>query len=214
MPAGIIRLLQPERPEEILASILDLRQKHAERRCEHIAELNTRATEADLHPKRLHDAIEAGVAELHDPALKEPIVSIRTIRGQAQADAARAVIMLETSGQHAITPQMVQKFARTARDRIRIDGGGYRRDHLRALAQRMEAADREVHIVGSNNGLLRTLTAAGGVEAVWLRSQFGSKLAERVGFEPTVPRRYNGFRDRPDRPLRHLSSIGPRRRAL
>ncbi len=30
-------------------------------------------------------------------------------------------------------------------------------------------------------------------------------LAERVGFEPTVRMTYNGFRDRPDRPLWHLS---------
>ena len=33
-------------------------------------------------------------------------------------------------------------------------------------------------------------------------------LAERVGFEPTVARKgHNGFRDRPDRPLRHLSAV-------
>ncbi len=30
-------------------------------------------------------------------------------------------------------------------------------------------------------------------------------FAEREGFEPTVRKAYNGFRDRPDRPLRHLS---------
>ncbi len=33
----------------------------------------------------------------------------------------------------------------------------------------------------------------------------GRSLAERVGFEPTVPKGYSGFRDRPVRPLRHLS---------
>src|ERR1700687_5711465 len=33
-----------------------------------------------------------------------------------------------------------------------------------------------------------------------------ARLAEREGFEPSVPRKEdNGFRDRPDRPLRHLS---------
>ena len=32
-------------------------------------------------------------------------------------------------------------------------------------------------------------------------------LAERVGFEPTVPRGYTGFRDRPVRPLQHLSDL-------
>ena len=31
------------------------------------------------------------------------------------------------------------------------------------------------------------------------------RLAERQGFEPWKPKGFNGFRDRPDRPLRHLS---------
>jgi hypothetical protein len=39
------RLLQPERLEEILASVLDRRQERAERRREHVAELNQWAAE-------------------------------------------------------------------------------------------------------------------------------------------------------------------------
>jgi hypothetical protein len=31
-------------------------------------------------------------------------------------------------------------------------------------------------------------------------------MAERQGFEPWVPIGYNGFRDRPNRPLWHLSA--------
>ncbi len=158
------RLLQPERLEEVLAAVLDRRQERSERRREHIAELNKRATETDLRLKRLYDAIEAGVADLDDPALKERVASLKAIRDQAQADAARAAAMLESSGQQAITPQMVQRFARTARERISIDGGGYRRDHLRALAQRVEVADKEVRIMGSKSDLLQTLTAAAGVK--------------------------------------------------
>ena len=53
----------------------------------------------------------------------------------------------------------------TARERIRIEGGGYRRDHLRALAQRVEVADKEVRIMGSKGDLLRTLTAVSGVRS-------------------------------------------------
>ena len=63
---------------------------------------------------------------------------------------------------------MVQDFAKTARERIRIDGGGYRRDHLRALAQRVEVADGEVRIMGSKGDLLRTLAAAAGVKSATL----------------------------------------------
>ena len=57
---------------------------------------------------------------------------------------------------------MVRTFAATARERIRIAGGGYRRDHLRALAQRVKVADREVRIIGSKSNLLHTLTSASG----------------------------------------------------
>ncbi len=97
------RLLQPERLEEILASVLDRRQERAERRREHIAELNKRAAETNLRLKRLYGAIEAGVADLGDQAPKERVASLKVIRDQAQADAARAAAMLESSGQQAIT---------------------------------------------------------------------------------------------------------------
>ena len=58
---------------------------------------------------------------------------------------------------------MLRKFASTARQRIRIDG--YRRDHLRALAQRVEVADHEVRIMGSKSDLLGTLAAISGVKS-------------------------------------------------
>jgi site-specific DNA recombinase len=73
--------------------------------------------------------------------------------------------MAESAGQQTITPAMVQKFASTARERVRIDGGGYRREHLRALAPRVEVADKEVRIMGSKGNLLQTLAAASGVKS-------------------------------------------------
>jgi hypothetical protein len=47
-----------------------------------------------------------------------------------------------------------------ARRRMRTESGGYRRDHLRALAQRIEVDAKEVRIMGSKSELLRTLVAA------------------------------------------------------
>ena len=159
------RLLDPARLEEVLAAVLDRRQERTERRRDHIAELNKRATETDLRLKRLYDAIESGVADLDDPDLKGRIASLKAIRDQSRVDADRASAMLESAGQKAITAPMLRKFATTARQRIRLDGGGYRRDHLRALAQRVEVADGEVRIMGSKSDLLRTLAAASGAGA-------------------------------------------------
>jgi site-specific DNA recombinase len=160
------RLLQPERLETILAAVLDRRQEQGERRREHIVELNKRAVESELRLKRLYDAIEAGVANITDPALKDRIDSLKAIRDQAKADATRAEAMLDSSGAKAITPQMVNAFADSARQRMRLDDGSYRRDHLRALAQRVEVAEGEVRIMGSKSRLLQTLTANGGVNVV------------------------------------------------
>jgi site-specific DNA recombinase len=153
------RLLNPERLEEILSTVLDRRQERSERKQAHIAELNKRATETDLRLKRLYDAIESGVADIDDPELKDRISALKTTRDQARVDANRAVAMLETVSQNSITPQMLRKFASIARDRMRVEGGGYRRDHLRALAQRVEVDTGEVRIIGSKTTLLRTLAA-------------------------------------------------------
>jgi site-specific DNA recombinase len=60
----------------------------------------------------------------------------------------------------AITIQSTKKFARTARKRMRIDGVGYRRDYLRALAQRVVVDAKELRIMGSKSEPLRTLVAA------------------------------------------------------
>ena len=200
------RLLQPERLETILTTVLDRRQERSERQREHTAELNRRAAESEARLKRLYDAIEAGIADLDDPALKDRIDGLKAIRDQAKADAERAQAMLQNSGSQAVTPHMLSKFARTARQRIRLEGGGYRREHLRALAQRVEVADGEVRIMGSKGDLLRTLAAASGVKSATpgVRS---SVLSWRRGRDsnPRYGCPYAAFRVRCFQPLSHLS---------
>ena len=98
----------------------------------------------------------------------------------------RARAALESAAQQLVTTTVLRKFAATARKRMRIEGGGYRRDHLRALAQRVEVADREVRIMGSKSDLLRTLAAISGVN--WLLATFAVLfwMAEPEGFEPSI----------------------------
>lgn len=154
------RLLQPKRLETILSSLLDRRQERAERRREHLAELNRRITETDQRLNRLYDAIESGVAALDDVGLKDRIANLKAIRDQATADAERIRMTLDGSGDRAVTPEMIDALSETARRSLRIEGGGYRRDHLRAFAQRVEVGDDEVRIMGRKSDLLQTLVAA------------------------------------------------------
>jgi site-specific DNA recombinase len=135
----------------------------AERRSAHIAALRKRAAETDAKLKRLYEAIENGVADLADPMLKDRIAELKAIRDQARADAERAEGALERLGP-SITPQVLKSFARQARRRMRTESGGYRRDHLRALAQCVEVDEKEVRIKGSKSVLLRTLVAISSVK--------------------------------------------------
>jgi site-specific DNA recombinase len=152
------RLLQPKRLEQILSRVLDRREERARSRTTHIAELRKRASEAEAKLKRLYDAIENGIADVSDPMLKERVTELKSVRDQARADAERAEGALDRAGP-SITPQALKTFARQARKRMRTESGGYRRDHLRALAQRVEVDAKEVRIMGSKSVLLRTLVA-------------------------------------------------------
>ena len=200
------RLLDPDRLEDVLAEVLDRRQERSDRRREHIAELNRRSAETELRLKRLYDAIESGVADLDDPALKDRIVALKATRDQARADAERASTLLLNSAQQAITPATLRKFASTARRRIRTEGRGYRRDHLRALAQRVEVDRGEVRIMGSKSNLLRVLAANGVATAADGVPIVVPKWRRGWDSNPRYPSRHAAFRVRYIRPLCHLSA--------
>src|SRR3546814_16288272 len=55
---------------------------------------------------------------------------------------------------------MLAKFASDARKRMRNETGGYRRDHPRALVQRVEVATDEARVRGPKSNLLQALVAA------------------------------------------------------
>lgn len=113
----------------------------------------------------MYDAIETGVADLNDEALKDRVAGLAAIRDQAKADSERAQAAFASATNRSITPETVETFAAAARQRIRLPDGRYRRDHLRALAQRIEVDDKEVRIMGSRAELLRTLVASSSVES-------------------------------------------------
>ena len=78
---------------------------------------------------------------------------------------------------------------RQARRRMRTENGGYRRDHLRALAQRVEVDAKEVRIMGSKSELLRTLVAASSAKTAGFGvPSFVPKWRARRDFELLTPR--------------------------
>ena len=159
------RLLDPQRLTVMMDQLLERRQEWNDRRRGHIAELRERVAEAEAKLKRLYEAIENGVINAADPSLKDRIAELSAIRDQAHAGAERAAAALERVGP-AITAESLRRFALSARRKLRNEDGTYRRDHLRAVAQRVEVVSpSEIRILGTKTELLRTLVAAAGVES-------------------------------------------------
>ena len=157
------RLLDPRRLTTLLAEVLDRRDDYIGRRRQHLAELRKRATEAEAKRNRIYEAIENGVADIGDPALKTRLTELAAVRDQAQAEAERAASAIERAGPQ-LTQDKVIAFAEAARARLRTSDGGYRRDHLRAVAQRIEVSKTEARILGSRTELLRTIAAGASVQ--------------------------------------------------
>ena len=130
----------------------------------HVADLERRATEAEAKLKQLYEAIENGVIDMRDPSLKDRIAELTATRDQAKGDVDRAVAHIEKIGP-AITSESLRAFATAAYKKLRNGDGSFARDHVRAIAQRVEVVSKtEFRIRGLRSELLRTLTAATGVE--------------------------------------------------
>ena len=159
------RLLDPQRITRLLHEILQKRTEWIQRRQGHIGDLRKRATEAEMKLNRLYDAIENGVIDASDPSLKNRVAELSAVRDQARADAARAVATLERSGP-VLTEEGLKRFALAARRKLRNEDGTYRRDHLRALVQRVEVVNKsEARITGTKSELFQVLVAAKSVES-------------------------------------------------
>jgi len=158
------RLLEPRRLAEMMTNIIDRRSVWVEQRHKHVADLRKRATEAEARLHRLYEAIEAGLASPSDPQLKVRIGDLVSQRDTAIEDADRAERAIERLGP-LLTPDLLTKFAKATRKMLRAEDGAYRRDLLRAVAQRVEIrSPTSLVISGCRVELFRTLAATGGVK--------------------------------------------------
>ncbi|PXA90928.1 hypothetical protein DMC25_04190 [Caulobacter sp. D4A] len=162
------RLLNPERLAAMMDNIIDRRSEWIERRHRHVADLRKRATEADQRLQRLYVSIEQGAIDPTDQSLKQRMIALKKLRDKAEGDAQRAAAAIDKI-MPALTPELLRKFAQATRDMFRDNNGAYRRDLIRAVAQKVELlSPDEARICGSRVELLRTLSSNNGVESAAL----------------------------------------------
>ncbi|UVC12881.1 recombinase family protein [Mesorhizobium onobrychidis] len=172
------RLLEPRRLEELLSGLLKRRDEHAERQKGRIVELKKQAADAEAKLTRLYEAIENGLAELHDSNLKGRITELKRIRDAARLDAERAEGRKDAR-ETKVTPEVLRRFGIEARKKIRTPEGSFRRHHLQTLVQRIEVGSNEIRITGSK---LRLSTALANAPPVRLGPHRGSERYRRLEY--------------------------------
>ena len=162
------RLLNPERLATMMDNIIDRRAEWIERRHRHVSDLRKVATEADQRLQRLYYSIEQGIIDPADTSLKQRVTTLKAQRDKAEGDALRAAKAIEGITP-AITPELLRRFSEATREMFRAADGAYRRDLIRAVAQKVELiSPHEARICGSRVELLRTLASNNGVESAAL----------------------------------------------
>ncbi len=147
-------LLTSERLRGALAGLVDRREAGKEQRQEKIADLRRQAAEADAKLARLYNAIEEGLVDLADAGLKGRVAELRMARDRARAAASHAAEAEAAVTSANLSDAALEKFARTARRKLRIVDGRYRADYLRAMVQRVELGRRHIRLIGRRTTLL------------------------------------------------------------
>jgi DNA invertase Pin-like site-specific DNA recombinase len=162
------RLLNPARLATMMDNILDRRSDWIERRHRHVADLRKRATEADQRLQRLYLSMEQGLIDPSERSLKQRVAELQSLRDAAEGDAQRAASAIERITPN-LTPDLLRRFSEATREMFRDNNGAYRRDLIRAVAQKVELlSPTEARICGSKVELLRTLATTYGVETAAL----------------------------------------------
>lgn len=124
--------------------------------------------EAEQRLQRLYLSIEQGIVDPTDRSLKQRVADLKAHRDAADGDARRAASAIDKITP-ALTPDLLRRFSEATRQMFRDNDGGYRRDLIRAVAQKVELVSPfEARICGSKVELLRTLASNNGVESAAL----------------------------------------------
>ena len=155
----IDRLLAPERPEAILATLLARRAERSAAVDERIVALEQRAAEADDRLRRLYRMVEDGVADLDD-LLKDRLAVLKSEREVAHTALER--VRGNDRAPIVIPGDRIAAFGALMRERLTSGEVPFRKAYLGALIDRIEVGDRQVRIFGRKDVLEQAVLANGG----------------------------------------------------
>ncbi|WP_257787766.1 zinc ribbon domain-containing protein [Sphingopyxis sp. QXT-31] len=154
------RLLTPERLHDLLSSWLDHALHATESRREKLRQLRTRKTSLGAGLERLLDLVAEGHLTASDPRFARKHADQKAQLSQVEAD----IVLLErqlANSEKRITPELIDRFAKLMRERLRESDPALRQYYVRSIVGRVEVGDAEIRIMGTTKALEHAIGRVG-----------------------------------------------------
>lgn len=150
------KVFQPERLSVILETMTERTDATRLQLEAEIGRQRIAAGEAQARLDRLYDAIEAGVAELHDPKFKARIdlAKLQIREGTANL----ASLRQRRSAKAELSPAMIRRFSSGMRRRLRDADPSFRRTWLHMFVSKVTIGRDSIRICGPKGQLLKAVS--------------------------------------------------------
>lgn len=150
------QVFAPDRLTAILEAMTDRTDETRQQLEVEIERQRIAVTEAQSRLDRLYDAIEAGVAELHDSRFKDRIdlAKLQIREGSANLEALRQ----RWSVKAELSPAMVRRFSSGIRRRLRDADPSFRRNWLHLFVSKVTIGRDHIRICGPKDQLLKAVS--------------------------------------------------------
>ena len=150
------QVFAPERLTAILEAMIDRTDETRQQLEAEIERQRIAVTEAQSRLERLYDAIEAGVAELHDSRFKDRIdlAKLQIREGNANLD----ILRQRRSVKAQLSPAMVRRFSSGIRRRLRDADPSFRRTWLHLFVSKVMIGKDRIRICGPKDQLLKAVS--------------------------------------------------------
>lgn len=147
----------PQRLTAILQAMTDRGDERHQQLKTEIDRQRVAVTEAQIRLDRLYDAIEAGVAELHDSRFKARVdlAKLQIREGTSTLNALRQ----RSTARSELSPDMVQRFSSGIRRRLRDADPAFRRTWLQMFVSKVTIGKHSIRICGPKDQLLKAVSA-------------------------------------------------------
>ena len=150
------QVFAPQRLVAILEAMTDRSNDTRQQLETEISRQCAAVTESQARLDRLYDAIEAGVAELHDPRFKERVdlAKLQIREGSSTLDSLRQ----RSTARPELSPALVRRFSSGIRRRLRDADPAFRRTWLHKFVSKVTIGKDRIRICGPKDQLLKAVS--------------------------------------------------------